>query len=69
MNKQFFLCPERNPETGAYYGVNLSAIESFWFQKKTEGTEARMTVHFRDKSIELKGANAEWLLNAMNLSA
>jgi len=67
MNNQFYLCYEQNKETGSYYGMNLNAIESFWLKKKTETTETRITVHFRDHSVELTGGNADWLLKAMNL--
>jgi len=69
MNNQFYLCYERDIETGSYYGMNLNAIESFWLKKKTETTDTRITVHFRDHSVELTGGNAECLLRAMNLSA
>jgi len=69
MNKQFFLCHTRNPENEAHYGVNLGLIESFWFKKKTETTEAMMTIHFQNDSAVIKGVDAEWLLTAMNLSA
>ena len=69
MNNQFYLCYERDTETGKYYGINLSAIKSFWLQKKTETTDTRITVHFRDHSVELTGGNAECLLRAMNLQA
>ena len=67
MNNQFCLCYERDIETGKYYGMNLNAIESFWLQKKTENQDTRITVHFRDHSVELTGGNAEWLLKAMKL--
>jgi len=69
MNNQFFLCHKRDTSTGGCCGINLSAIESFYFSKKGETTESRMIVHLRDNSIELKGADAERLLAAMNLSA
>jgi len=67
MNNQFYLCYEKDKETGRYYGINLSTIESFWLRKKTETQDTQITVNFRDHSVEFTGGNAEWLLRAMKL--